>query len=352
MDLGLSWAQALDRVGTVEQLASATPVTLTDGPAAGVRALEVRTINGMHSTVLLDRGMDLGQTWYRGVPLAWTSPTGPVHPRAGRGDWLASFHGGLLVTAGTQNVGEPGEADGIQHSLHGALSHIPARDVRWTVTGSPPAVVVEGTVREVRVLGVDVEVRRQLRFDVGQPRLVLEDAITNLADRPALLMLLYHINLGWPVVDEHSELFGWPEAVRPRAGDQAAEAAMAEHDRFHGPSAGWQSQVFEHVDLARPLTRTVGVVNPRCAATGGLAVAVTYRPGELTRLWRWRMFGRRTYLLAIEPATCGLAGREAALRDGEQLVTLAPGVTHHYGVTVTAGAGAAARALAEAAGQR
>lgn len=348
MDPGATWPQVLDRVGTVGQVASATPLTLGEGPEAGARVLDVRTIEGLHATVLLDRGMDLGQAWYRGTPLAWIAPTAAAQPAAGAsGDWRSSFHGGLLVTAGTQNVGEPCEADGLSHPLHGALSSIPASDVRWSVAaGLSSEVVVEGAVREIGALGVEVELRRRLRFSIGRPRLVLEDAVTNLADRAATLMLLYHVNLGWPVVDAGSRLFGWPETVRPRAGDEAAAAALGEHDRFVAPTEGWPSQVFEHVDEQAPQSRTVGVVNPAYEATDGLAVALTYRPAELPRLWRWRMLGRGTYLTAIEPANCSLGGRAAAVHGREDLVTLAPGDTRQFTIGFEVGTGPSARRMA------
>jgi hypothetical protein len=72
------------------------------------------------------------------VPLAWVSPTGVVAPHfrelQGEG-WLRSFGGGLLVTCGLQNVGEPSERGGEELGLHGRISNTPAallaREVRW-----------------------------------------------------------------------------------------------------------------------------------------------------------------------------------------------------------------------------
>jgi len=353
MSLNATWEQVLDRVGTVDQVASATPVTLTEGSASGVRALDVRTIDGLHATVLLDRGMDIAQAWYRGAPLAWTSPTGPVHPAfAAGGDWLASFHGGLLVTCGTQNLGHACVVDGVRHSFHGAVSNTPARGVRWSVERDPPAVVVEGVVREVRVLGADVELRRRLRFEVASPRLLVEDAVTNLDDRPAPLLLLYHLNLGWPVIDASSRLFGWPAAVRALPGDRWSEAASdaaiaaGDHDRFAPPTPDWPIQVFEHAGEDDADSRTVGVLNPAYEPTDGLAVAVTYRPSELPYLRRWRMLRRRTYLMGIEPCTSPVGGREE-LHERGLLPLLAPGETRRFSVSFTVGAGDAARGLAD-----
>lgn len=340
--------ELLERVGDVGQIASVTPVTFSEGATAGVRALDVRTIEGLHATVLLDRGMDLGSAWYGGTPLAWMSPGGPVHPAIARsGDRLSSFPGGLMVTAGTQNVGDACEVDGIRHALHGELSTIPARDVRWEIAAGPsPAVIVEGTVREVAVLGVDVELRRRLRFEIGRPQITVEDAVRNRGDRPAKLMLLYHINVGWPIVDEASELFGWPDEVLPRAGDQAAAAALGENARFAAPRSGWPSQVFEHRGEIEPPQRILGIVNPQYEPTAGIALAVTYRPDELPRLWRWRMFGKGTYLTAIEPANCSLSGRAAAIRDQENLATLAPGDERAFTITFAVHTGRKAREMA------
>jgi len=43
---------------------------------AGCRVAEVRTGSGLTFSVLLDRGMDIGPAAYKGLPLAWVSPTG------------------------------------------------------------------------------------------------------------------------------------------------------------------------------------------------------------------------------------------------------------------------------------
>jgi hypothetical protein len=345
--LGVTWEQLLDRVGTPEQVAAATPVTLTEGSAAGVRALDVRTIDGLHTTVLLDRGMDLAQAWYRGAPLAWVSPTGPAHPAfAAGGDWLSSFHGGLLVSCGTQNIGDPCVVDGVEHRFHGALSNIPARRVRWEIERDPPAVVVEGAVREVRVLGVDMELRRRLRFEIASPRVTIEDTVTNLGDEPAPLLMLYHFNLGWPLIDAGSRLFGVPARTLPLPGHAASEAALAQQHRFEPPTPGWPVQVFQHLLEDDADRCTIGVINPSYVPTDGLALAITFRPAELPYLQRWRMFGRRTYVMGIEPATCRLANRETLMRDGSPLITLAPGEMHSITVALTVSVGEAAREVA------
>src|SRR5215212_6968217 len=132
MDLygkALAPQQLYQRVGRLEQVAGIQPFVFDDGPARGVSALRFRTGGGLSLDVLCDRGMDLGAAEYRGVPLAWLSPTGVVAPQfrelQGEG-WLRSFGGGLLVTCRLQNVGEPSVRNGEELGLHGRISNTPA----------------------------------------------------------------------------------------------------------------------------------------------------------------------------------------------------------------------------------
>ena len=77
----------------------------------GMRALDIRCWDGIDLRVLPDRGFDLGQAWFAGVPLAWVSAVGETGPldRPEGMDWSTRFGGGLMVTCGLRNVGMPAE---------------------------------------------------------------------------------------------------------------------------------------------------------------------------------------------------------------------------------------------------
>ena len=62
--------------GDLRQLASVRRIVLDDGPERGVRALAFSTGGGLDFWVLVDRSLDIGPLWYRGVPVAWQSPSG------------------------------------------------------------------------------------------------------------------------------------------------------------------------------------------------------------------------------------------------------------------------------------
>ena len=93
-------------------IATAVSSLVTDGRAAGCRAIDLRVEGGIELRLLPDRGLDAGDAWFAGVPLDWRSPVGET--AAVDFDWMQSFGGGLMVTCGLRNVGVPSEGHG-QH---------------------------------------------------------------------------------------------------------------------------------------------------------------------------------------------------------------------------------------------
>lgn len=328
------------RVGDLSQVASCRAIRLTDGAEDGVRAIDVRVAGGIHALVLSDRGMDIGPAWYAGEQLAWQSPTGIVHPAHFRDDvWGRSFHGGLLFTAGLQNVGKPNVSEGESHGLHGRLSNLPARNVTAEVeeVDGRLAVVVRGEVHETNADGLHLVLRRTLTFPVGEPRILLHDEIRNAGGASAPLFVLYHVNPGYPVVDATSRVVG--PATDVVGWDDDSRAAEAIQATFQPPTAGFTEQVFEHrLGADVPDRVTMAVVNPGYAPTGGIGVAVTFDRRQLPRLWHWRMLSRGVYVTGIEPANCGLLGR-AVEREQGQVTELEPGASRAFDVEVRAAVG-------------
>jgi hypothetical protein len=336
------------RVGDVSQLVSARTVRLSDGNEDGVRAVDVRVSGGLSALVLLDRGMDLGPAWAAGHQVSWQSTTGIVGPaHFDESNWLRSFHGGLLVTCGLQNVGPASEDEGVQHGVHGRISHIPAREVSARVVEDEAhgrlVAEVSGIVRETDVYGVDLVLRRRLRFPMGEPVVHIHDVIENRGYEPAGLMLLYHVNVGYPVVAPGAVLLAPDAEVVPR--DEPAAALLAEHASFPPPQDGFGQLVYEHrLRDPRAERAAFGVANPAWAPTGGIAVSVEYDPRQLPHLWHWRMLGPGMYLTGLEPATCGILGR-AAERERGTLVILEPGEQRHFDVRIRATTGPGVAAL-------
>jgi hypothetical protein len=323
----LTRRELLRRIGRLEQVAGIEPFVFDDGPARGVRAFRFRTGSGLCFDVIPDRGMDLGFAEHRGTPLAWLSPNGFVAPSfyepEGEG-WLGSFPGGLLVTCGLRNVGPPGEREGEEFGLHGRASNIPASSISYDASWDEEGCVLEasGQIRETSVFGPNVVLRRRISARLGESRLRIEDEVENEGFEPERLMILYHINLGWPLLDETSRLFGpGGPGVPPEPRDEEARTGLDLWDEFATPTPGFRERVFYH----RPAAGTGGLAEARLENPAlGLAFCVRFHPEELPEFVQWTMTDEGTYVLGLEPATCRVEGPAAEEAAG-RVIRLEPG---------------------------
>lgn len=318
---GRSIDEARRRAGAVAQIAAVEQSLRTDGPDAGTRRL--RIVAGETDLDLLpDRGLDLGQLRHRGVPLAWVSPTG--WPRPGASGFGASFGGGLVTTCGLLSFGPPSvDAEG-EHPQHGRYSGLAASVTRAEVTAD--AVVVEGVVVEASVLGAHLELRRRVRVPLGGSRIELRDEIVNRGSREVEPMVLYHVNLGWPLVDAGSVLRS--PAARVHARDAAAEAGLSTWAEFPAPVAAYPEQVFHH-ELP-----DVGRVSAEVRAASGLGIRISFDTRELPAMFQWRVAQDDGMVLGVEPATAAtILGREDARARG-LLRPLAPGASWELGLDI------------------
>jgi len=308
---GRQWSRAelMDRVGDLSQLAGIRLGELSDGVERGVRTADVRTASGLEFTVLLDRGMDIGPASYRGMSLAWHSPTGFGHPSffepEGSG-WLRTFGGGLLTGCGMTYLGAPDVDEGEALGLHGRLSMLPASRVQvgeqWE--GDECTFWVEGQMRQARLFGENLRLTRRISAGLGQNKIAIYDVVENLGDMTSPLMLLYHINLGFPMVDESCHLLTEPHEVRPR--DAAAVPGINDWMRFQPPTRGYHEQAFYH-DLPADDKgwAAITLTNP----TLPLSLSVHFQKATLPNLVQWKQMGQGAYVLGLEPANCTADGR-------------------------------------------
>lgn len=144
-------------------------------------------------------------------------------------------------------------------------------------------------------------------------------------------MILFHMNPGFPLLDDGARLVVDPLDVHPR--DAEAQKGLAAYDRFTAPQPGLAEQVFMldlHPDNAGYTTATL--VNERLA--GGLGLRLRFPKAQLPYMAEWRMLGQGAYVLGLEPANCPtIEGRAEAVKRGT-LPILQPGEERHYDIDV------------------
>ncbi len=307
------------RLAALDAVAQVDASVVSGGPAHGCRAIDVRVAGGIDLRILPDRGLDLGSAWFGGVPLAWRSAVGERAPfdAPSGADWLDGFGGGLVATCGLRNVGAASEG----HGLHGRISHVRASavTVERALDGGEAVVTVRGVLDEVSALGPHLRMERTITTRTGSGDVSIADRVTNLGAEAEPAPLLYHVNLGAPLLGPATrvEIAG----TRPQPRDDAASRAGWERWAAPGGAvAGAEEIVLEHAYEDAAAAGAARVVN----AELGLAVTVSWDRAGLPRLWQWIHPRAGVYALGLEPANCSVLGR-AADRAAGRLPVLEPG---------------------------
>jgi hypothetical protein len=360
-------AELLRRVGRLEQVAGVRLVTLGDGLGRGVRVLEFRTGTGFAFDVLVDRCFDVGRCELAGQPLSWLSGAGAVGPWYYEPDewgWFRGWGGGMVVTCGLDHTLVPGEdtaahfnqphiRETVRYGLHGRAGGLPARlagyGERWD--GDDCVLWAEGEVLQSAVFGEQLLLTRRIEARLGESRFTLRDEVRNTGHTRVSHMLLYHCNIGFPVLDDGAELL-----VPSRGATTDYGVGVEGYRVMSAPVRDATEACFEHDLVAEP-TGTVPVALVNRARE--LGVYQVFRRDQLPHHTVWRMMGEGTYALALEPSTNRDAGRFDASQRGE-LRWLEAGEALRYDLEIGALSGAHAiggfadrisRLAANAAGQ-
>jgi hypothetical protein len=330
----LSRRQTSERAGMLSQFAGVRLMTLGDGVERGIRMLEFRTGSGLRFTVLVDRALDIADCDYKGQSIGWHSPTGFRHPALHdyEGEnglaWARSFSG-LLVTCGLDHILGPEEtpADNynypgkksVRHSLHGRISTVPARLTGYGESwiGDRCVLWAEGIVQQSAVFGEDLHLLRRIEADVGGNEIRVRDRVVNHGFRPTPHMYFYHINVGYPVLDEGARYLAPIEDVAWAA--HAGEPYRAQgvgYRAIPAPRGDFREQVWQHTLGADSEGEVpVAVVNDRI----GLGLMVVTRKDQLPCAYQWQNFQAGNYVLGIEPSTHHVLGDLAARQRGEMI---------------------------------
>jgi hypothetical protein len=340
----LSRRQVSERAGMVSQFAGVRLMTLGDGVERDVRIIEFRTGTGLRFTVMVDRGFDIGDCEHRGRSIGWHSPAGFRHPGLSRPEeegglgWLRAMSG-LLVTCGLDHIlssetasaahfNYPGRKD-VNAILHGRVSMIPGRLTGYGETwdGDECTLWCEGIVQQSTVFGEDLHLIRRIEADIGGDAIRLTDRVVNHGFYKTPHMYLYHINLGYPLLDAEARYVAPIREViwAAHAGEDYARQNVG-YRRMSWPRPDFREQVWQH-DMAGDDSGCVRValMNDRLA----LGFEVETLSAQLPAHYQWQNFQAGQYTIGIEPATNHVLGRRFA-EERSELIWLAHGEERRY----------------------
>lgn len=323
----------LKYVGDLSQLFGVKDYKFNGGKADGVRAVDVKNGSGLEFTVLPDRGLDIAYLSYKCVNFSYISKTGIVAPQyfneRGTG-FLRSFYAGFLTTCGLTYMGAPCNDQGEELGIHGRISHTPAEEVYagtdWV--NDEPVMKVKGRMREAKVFGENIVLEREIVCKYGENKIYINDSVENCGFKEEPLMILYHFNLGYPLLSSKSYLVAPSTKVTPR--DEEAEKGIDQYSKFQVPTQGYNEQVFYHDLKADENGQTfAALINP----IQELGVTIRFNKNQLKRLTQWKQMGEGEYVLGIEPCNCHVEGRAKARKDGD-LEFIKPGEIRRFNLEV------------------
>ncbi|MBD3268013.1 DUF4432 family protein [bacterium] len=319
------------------QIGSVRHLQFQEGPEDGTDVVEFDTGSGLFFHALPSRGLDIASARFCGASLALANPTGEVHPahfEPEKVGWLKTFYAGLVTTCGMTWAGAPTEDEGEELGLHGRYSHLAARNLKisdqWVE--NERVLSVAGEIREAFLFGPNVALNRTISTVVGTNSIVIEDVVRNEGFAPTPHQFLYHINIGYPIVDENAQFLA-DSTVTPR--DNTAEKGIENYRTFEKPKSVYPEQVFYH-DIKKDNDGFchVAIVNPDFNDGQGIGMYLRYRKNELHRFAQWKNMLAGGYVCGMEPCNCSVQGR-AHDRADQTLLFLEPGEQKQYYIELT-----------------
>ena len=314
---------------------------LTGGVSEGVDVVALD--NGQLTVLVLPtRGMGVWQAHCDDVRLGWDSPVRrPVHPqhveltsRNGLG-WLDGFNE-LIVRCGLSFNGPPGIDEDAkspvesQLTLHGRIANIPAHSVEVVLDDSsePGTIGVRGIVEEATLFGPQLRMTSTISTECGSSSFTVSDEITNLGSGTTELQLLYHTNIGAPLLGPGAMIHCASSAVAPR--DARAADGMDSYATYLGPTSGYDEQVYFYDLIPDAHNETFALLRD---AEGELGVSLHFDRDQLPcfTLWKCTQPEADGYVTGLEPAT-NYPNFKAFEREQGRVVSLGPGETYRAGL--------------------
>ena len=312
--------ELMKKIGDISQLGGIKCYEYSDGLSKGIRAVDLKSPCGIDMTVLIDRGMDISNLFYRSIPICWrsaTRDTSPIFYESRGSEILRSFNGGLLNTMGLTYMGNPCVDNGEELGLHGRLSNLSAEkicaDGRWDKDNY--VMSVKGKVREAAVYGDKLELSRKITTWMDIPKILIEDSVENIGFHNSPIMILYHINIGYPVLDSSSRLV--EGKVKVESLDSESEKGLENFSVFPEPLAEFKPQLFYHnIDTDNDGNSNIAIINEDFNNGEGIGIWIKFKKDNLPYLIQWKYCNLGEYVCGIEPANSLIRGRSIEREKG------------------------------------
>jgi len=294
----------------MSQLAGIKSLEYTSGKAKGCGAFEVYNQAGLSFSVLPDQCLDIYDLRFKGLNIGFPAKNGLQNSAAFNAldsEFAYYWRAGMLYTCGLANAGPPCVDKGLWRTEHGRIGMTPADNVRSGCYWEDDRYIlsIEGDVTESIICGSSLKLSRRIETEHDSKEVRVVDVLANLEPTDEEFMFLYHVNFGYPLVDEGARLVKGRGGVKPRT--EHAGTGLHEWDTVQAPQDIYEEQCFFHDNAAdKNGNAYFGVINEKL----GVGAYVKYTLGTLPIAVQWKNLQAHDYVVAIEPGNTYIMGRE------------------------------------------
>lgn len=325
--------EMLEYVGNINQICSIREFQLKSGKKENLNAAEIRNGTGLNFTVLLDRAMDIFDISFKGMNISYYTSSGIVSPQYFSemdNGFINTWHGGFLTTCGLTYAGLPCEDNGEKLPIHGVIDNIPAEEtycgMEWE--NGIPVMKIRGKLIQGRHGAERITMTREIICRYGENKIFINDKIENDGFTRTPLMLIYHFNMGYPILNENSYLL--VDAISSEGREECAKKGIDDCYKFQKPTQDYEQQSFYN-DMKTDMegNTKAALINP----DKELGLAIRYNKKQLKMMVHLKQMLQGNYFATIEPCNAGIEGR-AAERDLGRLEYIEPGEIRNFNMTI------------------
>lgn len=270
------------RISNFAQVASVRRYTITEGREKGLNVIDCD--NGTIRFLLnVNKACDIMQLYHKGQNMSFVSQNGFIQREV---PFENRFEGGMFYTCGLDSVGE---REG--YETHGSVHNIPAEILHAECNENE--IRVEAILRDTEAGGKNLVLRRRITAAIGSDNVTIEDTLTNEAYRDENYCLLYHVNVGYPMLDEGAKIVADAEDCQART-PWAGENIKTAYD-ISAPVPNME-EVCYYLTLKSP---QVSLVNEKL----GKQFTVSYTQDTLPLFLVWKGVASGDYAVGLEPTT-------------------------------------------------
>lgn len=270
------------KISNFEQIASVRKYALKGGRGDGLNVVDCD--NGKIRFLLNEsKALDMMQMYYEGQNLSFLSKNAFTKKQL---PFENRFEGGMIYTCGLDNIGRK---QGFE--THGTLHNITAELVQTSC--SEEGITVEAIIRDTALFGKNLVLKRRIFSAVGSAEVEIKDTLINEGFTVQNFCLLYHINVGYPMLDEGGKI----EAKVKEVGfsnEWARENQNTMYDIEEPLSEKKETCYYLHLEEPK-----ISLINEKIKKK----FTVEYSKETLPYFLEWKSMASGDYALGLEPCT-------------------------------------------------